>query len=461
MSAGFSGLNTALTALHAQRRGLEVTGQNIANANTEGYTRQRMDMQAVAGTPVPAIYSTWNGAGAGVSVSDINRLRDGFLESRGRAEHANGANLAEQQNVYVRIETIFAEPSDTALQSQFADFWSGWADVANQPGNMAARTQLIERGAVVADGLRGAYAALSSQWDTQRVQINAHVVEVNTAADAVAQLNQTILTSRSAGLPQNELADQRDLHLMKLAELIGAVGTYRDDGTVDVSVGGSTLVSAGSVRHLEAAGATRMADQATDRVRLRWADNGQPTLVTGGRLAASLDALGDVLPGFAGKLDGIAERLAEVINDQHELGFGLDGTDGRPFFNGSTAATISVAVTSPQELGVAKAAGSLDGSNAEKLAELSKLVDGPDAAYRSMVVSLGVVSQTVSRRADIQARVSEGVDALRSADAGVNLDEEMTNMLTYQRAYEAASRVLNAVDGLLDTLINRTGLVGR
>src|SRR5688572_5695302 len=99
----FSGLSTALSALYAQRRGLDVTGQNVANANTAGYSRQRVDMQAVGGATVPAVHSVWTGAGAGVNVTDVARIRDAFLESRGRAEHANGAYLNARQQVLAQV----------------------------------------------------------------------------------------------------------------------------------------------------------------------------------------------------------------------------------------------------------------------------------------------------------------------------------------------------------------------
>src|SRR5918992_2625453 len=118
MGSTFGGLSTALSGLHTQRRALELTGQNISNANTEGYSRQRVDMQAASATPVPALHSPYDGVGAGVRVSDVLRMRDGFLESRGRAEHAQSTYLTAQNEMYGRIENIFAEPSDTALASQ-------------------------------------------------------------------------------------------------------------------------------------------------------------------------------------------------------------------------------------------------------------------------------------------------------------------------------------------------------
>jgi flagellar hook-associated protein 1 FlgK len=157
------GLNTALTALHAHRAGLDVTGQNIANANTEGYTRQRADLRAHGGPPVPAIHSTWPGAGGGVSVDDVVRLRDTFLENRGRSEHAQQAYLGTLDQAYGFVENILAEPSDTALAAQLSEFWAGWHDVANNPADLATRNQVLQRGAVVADGLGAAHEALGPQ----------------------------------------------------------------------------------------------------------------------------------------------------------------------------------------------------------------------------------------------------------------------------------------------------------
>src|SRR3954451_3950853 len=122
MTSTFGGLNTALSALYAQRRGLDVTGQNIANANTEGYSRQRVDMRSIGGQEVPALYSVWNGAGAGVDIASVSRTRDAFLEARGRAEHGQAAYLTSQAQTFSNIESIFQEPSDTAMQSQLDDY---------------------------------------------------------------------------------------------------------------------------------------------------------------------------------------------------------------------------------------------------------------------------------------------------------------------------------------------------
>jgi flagellar hook-associated protein 1 FlgK len=469
MSGTFGSISTALSSLYSQRRALDTTGQNIANANTEGYSRQRVQMQAATANPVPALHSTSDGVGAGVTVSDVARLRDTFLEARGRAEHSNSAYLAARNEIYGQVENVFAEPSDTALASQLDDFWNGWSEVASQATNTAVRSQLLERGRVVADGLKAAYDQLDAQWNTLRTQTGAYATDVNSAADAVALLNQTIEQQKAAGLPTNELADKRDLHLMELARLTGATTVARDDGTIDAYVGGSALVSGGVARHLAVAGSRELANQAGSPVHLRWgSEDGPAAAVTGGKLAAALDTLNKIIPRYANGLNDVAVKLAERVNEVHGAGYPMSGPDtAGDFFTsgtpgvGITARTITVAIDDPRDLGVSRVAGSADGANADAMARLGKLSDGPDSAYRELVVGLGVEAQAAQRRADIQARVAADIDVLRSADAGVNLDEEMTNMITFQRAYEAASRLLTSVDQMLDVLINRTGLVGR
>lgn len=462
--SSFSGISSALSALHSQRRGLDVAGQNIANANTEGYTRQRVQMESVAGSSVPALWSTSKDTGNGVAVADVQRLRDGFLETRARAEHAQGAYLSNQKAVHANIENIFAEPSDTALQAQMADFWSAWGDAGLHPEDLAARAALVQRGTVVADGLRAGYDAMSSQWGSERSFLDAQAVDINTTAATVARLNSSILTAQTSGLPVNEMADHRDMHLMHLAKLTGATASVRQNGTVDVYLGGSTLVSGMNSRTVETFGANRLQDQPVGgqlpgSVGLRWTDTGS-AVTAGGSVGSALETLTKVLPTYGAALDDVAARLASTVNAQHALGHGLDGGTGRAFFSGSTAAGMNVAVT-PEQIGLSLTAGTFDGSNADKLAAFGRLAGGADLTYQSMVADLGVAAQAVERRSDIQNSMTADLDSARASSSGVNLDEEMTNMLSYQRAYEAASRVLTTIDGMLDQLINRTGLVGR
>jgi flagellar hook-associated protein 1 FlgK len=460
MASSFGGINTALTSLYAQRYALDITGQNIANVNTEGYTRQRVNMTSQAGSIVPTMWSKSDGIGTGVAVTDVQRLRDEFLESRGRTEHGQRANLTAQTAAYSAVEDVFAEPSDTALQAQLHDMWSSWSDVSNNPSLPASRSALLEQSATVANVLKDGHEALSGQWTANRTQLDAYAAEVNTTASAVAELNSTIVQAKATGVTVNELEDQRDLQVMHLSELTGATASKRTNGAIDVFVGGSTLVSQFTTRAIQVTGASRLADQGTDPVKVSWVDTGTAA-PPGGTMGAMADTMTTIIPKLSAQLDDVADKLITTVNNAQANAFDLDGNPGQPFFSGTSAADIAVAITDPRKVAASSSAGTFDGSAADALADSGSSPTGPDKAYQSMIAQLGVSAQASARRADIQSKVTLQVDASRESESGVNLDEEMTNLLTYQRGYEAAARVLTTVDSMLDQLINRTGLVGR
>jgi flagellar hook-associated protein 1 FlgK len=464
----FSSLNAATTALWAQRRALDVTGQNIANVNTEGYSRQRVDLQAIGGSVVPAFYSTSPGIGAGVSADDVQRIRDAFLEGRGHTEHANSARLLVEADTLEQVETAFREPGNTGIQSLLSEMWDGWEDLHNHPESEAARTQVIERMKTLVGGIQFSNSSLEAQWDQTRDNLGVLVDDVNAAAQTVAELNKAIRVAQQAGLPANDLSDKRDVLVMKLADQVGATVRPGSYGTVDVVVGGMSLVSGSSASRLAVAGATDVDGVDDDKPRIVM-ESGSYTVAAGGTAGGQLSALNTIIPNFRDQLDGIAKQLVDTLNAQHQLGYDLDGNPGGAVLSGDTAATISVEISNPREIAASLVGDppplpprpSLDNGNADKIAQMRQEVAGTDATYRKMIVELGVQAAVAIRNQDIQAVITTQVDAARESVAGVNIDEEMTNMLSFQHAYSAASRMVTAIDQTLDTLINRTGLVGR
>jgi flagellar hook-associated protein 1 FlgK len=475
----FSGLSVGLSSLYAQRRGLELAGHNISNANTEGYSRQRLRLEADGGPIIPAIHSRWNGAGNGVTTADVERLRDVFLEARSVQERGTDAGLRGNQVMLSRVETILSEPGDSGIQSQLADFWSGWDDVANQPDSLAARGQLLERAQTLASGLNGASERLETQWSASREQLSATVQDINATAASVAEYNRSIMSATKAGLSPNDLADQRDLMVQRLGELAGVTLRPGDAGSVNVYLGGTALVRGDAAERLAVTGPDSMpkpkidppAATPTPLVSLSWERDGYP-VSTGGSSGGLVQGMNDVLPRYRDQLSDLSGKLLTQVNDVHTQGFDQSGAPGGAFYTASADGRLTVAFTDPAKVAAsdsnvtdpetgAVVSGNRGGGNAAKLAELSTVKGGPDELYRQIVVGLGVEAQTANRRVDIQSNILSQIDGAREAEAGVNLDEEMTSMLAYQRAYEGAARFVSAVDQMLDTLINRTGIVGR
>ena len=465
--SSMSSLTTALSALHAQRKGLDTTGHNIANANTVGYTRQRVDLASRSGVGA-TVWSSVSGTGQGVDVAGTKRLNDAFLDLRSNQEHSLQGNLLVNQSVLGRIELAFGEPSELGLASQLNDYWASWDDVANHPTDMAARQALLERASTLSGNLRGTAQSLDALRTDFFAQMQGQVTAANQTATAIAQLNNDIADASNAGLSANDLMDRRDLLVSELADLLGATTRPGGNGTIDVFVGGTALVRGFSAESMEVVvgGSPPVAE-------VQWSKDGYPADIAGGSMAGLLTATNDTIPSYLSQLDAVAVRLVELTNAMHTTGVDLQGAAGTALFTGTGAADITVAITDPERLAAAApGGGTADGSNALALAALAGHkgvaggvppfdTDGPDLAYRKMIVGLGVQTDAVNRRVDIQSEITRQVDAARDSQAGVNLDEEMTNMLAYQRAYEAASRFLTTIDQTLDRLINATGVVGR
>ncbi len=465
----FSGLNIGLSSLYASRRALELTGQNISNVTTEGYSRQRVDLQSVGGPIKPALHAKYDGAGNGVMVAGVDRLRDMFLEARSLTERGTAAGLAGDRVLLGRVEAVLSEPGDAGIQKQLADFWDGWDDVANKPDSLAARSQLIERAQTLANGLNSAVDKLDAQYDATHQQLTATVLDINAVAVGVADFNRAIQSATRAGMSPNDLLDKRDVLVQRLGELAGVTVRQGEAGSVDVLLGGTALVSGTTTAALKVQG-DGGTPPGSDAVAVGWADPADPTAdgpeaVTGGAAGSMLKGLNDVLPRYRGELTTIADTVRTQVDTVHNAtAFDQKGAPGEDFFV-VTDGRLVVNVTDPAKVaasaGNGGGTGDRGGAKAAQLAELSTAKGGADELYRRTVVALGVEAQAAGRRVEIQDNILSQIDAARESESGVSLDEEMTNMLAFQKAYEGAARFMSAIDQMLDTLINRTGVVGR
>jgi len=473
----FSTLSTALSSLHTQRAALDVAGQNIANANTVGYTRQRAETASISATAAASRFSAGLTVGQGVSVTGVTRLGDVFADARVRSSTSLAADLAARATTYARLETTITEPSDNGIAAQLATFWAGWHDVANNPSEPAPGQVVLESAQILVDAVATGYRAARTQWDETRAQSVAYVDAVNTAASSLAELNTTIRSVTVSGGNANELMDRRDLLTTQLAELTGATARLQEDGTVTVSVGGNHLVSGSSAYRVDLVGSTTLAGAAADAPRLEWErTSAGPVVLDGGLLAGNLanlagarpDRTGGALAEAAAAYDRLATQLHDQVNAVHTTGVTTAGTPGGEFFALSSdpgtppALGLTVAVRDPADIAAAAPGqGAYDGSVADAIARIGASAGSPDRAWSAFVVDLGVKTQAALRSAEVSEQSRATAALVQLSASSVDIDEETVSMLAFQRAYQGAARVLTTVDEMLDTLINRTGVVGR
>ncbi len=456
MAGTFSSFSAALSGLQYNRTAMDVASSNIANASSTGYARRQVVAQATGAPATPAIWSRWQGAGDGVEAGRITRLVDPLLDSRSRAEHAAASFLDLRSTSLSTLETSLAEPGDSGVAAALSGYQAAWHDVANNPADLAARSQLLARAQTLRDTIATQGTAVGNEWAGQRNRLDAGVAEVNQVASQLADLNRGLRASSVAGTDAGTLLDQRDVLTARLAELTGAAVTVNADTTVEVSVGGQSLVSGYTATAMTVTGATDIAAAASDPVVV--SVGGAPVTLAAGSVGAGQQLLATDLPTYLSALDDVVAALTSTTNAQHAAGLDLDGAAGGDLWTGTTAATLQVAITDPRKVAAAAASrGGLDSSNADLLANL----DSGAGSYRNLVTAFAVTVTSARQGAGNQAALVAQIDASRESLSGVSTDEEMVNLLTAQRGYEACARVLTALDSMLDTLIHSTGMVGR
>ncbi|MEP7369845.1 MAG: flagellar basal body rod C-terminal domain-containing protein, partial [Dermatophilaceae bacterium] len=285
------------------------------------------------------------------------------------------------------------------------------------------------------------------------------VKDVNSLTAEVARLNGAIRSATLSGAAPNELSDQRDLLVLRIAEVTGAVARPGDNGVVDVTLGGRTLVNGNRSEDLEAVGPVSY-PASFGAVSIAWAGTHQPAAVSNGILSGQLTALNATIPRAMADLDAVASTLADKVNTQQTNGFTRTGPPGAAIFSGTTAANLGV-VPTMLATGIAASseqppAAGFNGGNAIAMSAHAGDPDGPDTLYRNMMVQLGVQAQSNVRRTEAQYAVARRVDDARESVSGVSIDEEMTNLVAFQHAYSAAAKYITAIDATLDTLINMT-----
>jgi flagellar hook-associated protein 1 FlgK len=463
MSGSFTSLNTALSALRYNRVAMDVASGNIANVGTAGYARRRVNAEAVGAPSQPAMWSRYDGGGDGVAVSGVDRMADALLDVRARREHGNQGYLDVRQSVLERVESGIGEPGDNGVAAAIADFRSAWHDLANNPGSDAARAQLLGRAASLADSLHVQARNIEAESGDLRSRALADVAEINTVAGDLAGTNKSIAIASLNGTDAGVLLDQRDQLALRLSELTGATTSQRADGGFDVSVNGVPLVTGQNAGTLQiASGITATGAADGNPITFTISDGSGTVAVPAGMtgdLGGVTDLLTTTLPAYAAGLGAVAKQLADEINTQHEAGYDAAGNPGQAFFSydpTDPAGTIAVALTGPGQIAASSIpGGGLDAANATALAG----VTGVEDSYQRLVNGFGTAVASVRRLAANQQVLTSQVDGSREQLSGVNLDEEMVTMSSAQRAYEAAARVMTTVDSVLDTLINRTGLV--
>lgn len=456
-------LSVARSGLVASQAQIATASQNVTNAQTPGYSRQRVTLTASYPQILPA--GTF---GTGVTVAGVVRMRDEILDSGFRRDAGTAGYSEERRDALQAVESVLGEPSSSGLANSLDAFWSAWSDLSTNPESGAARSVVRQRGAEITNQLNLFGNQIEDARTVARTRLIDTASQVTNLASQVADLNRQIVAAEAAGMQSPDMRDQRDTKVDELASLIGATAYPQPNGAVNVNIGGDSLVDGAYFKPV------RVQARLNDPTQLGIAlgdlpPGGAPTETmyqVGGQMAGTLDGYNTVYTDAQRNLDAIASAIVTETNSRHRTGF-IESAPAGDFFDASrtTARTIRLDATIVADVnriaasGIANEAGdNTVAISLSRLRDTAVLVNGQTVSigegYRNVVASIATRVNGANGAATAARTLASQTDARRESVKGVSIDEEMVNLMKYQQSYAAAARLISVVDELSQTLIN-------
>jgi flagellar hook-associated protein 1 FlgK len=451
-------LGLARDALTAQSFGLDVTGQNIANANTPGYVKRTAMLE-----PRPVGTAT----SGGVRAAGIARSVDRFLDARAYEAGSFSASAKSRDGVLSQVESLFNDTSGSGLNDAIEALFGSFSALATNPNDPTARTATLASADNFAARVRQTSGQLMTQRQDLLSQAQATASQVTDIAGRIAQLNTKVFEAEVAGADGSDLKDQRDKLVGELADKIN-INVFTDGGgKLVIAAAGATLVEGNNAAALAVGTSPGGAMQI-----LVQRSNGTTFDVTAQTTAGTLGGLREAretdLVAVSQKLDQFTYDVATAVNARHAAGVGLDGLGSRALFTvaGPTGAAGSINLNAamighPEYVAAASSAAELPSGSSNAIA-LARLADGnvatgntrtPIEAYSDLVGDVGQRKMSSAQNVNLRNAIFSQAQSMREATSGVSMDEELISLSRYQRAYEAAAKLFRTADELLANLI--------
>ena len=428
----------------AARAALDVTAQNIANASTDGYIRRSVSLSEVASS---------GGYGrigdisvSGVRVNGVVRNADLFRQSEVRRTGSDSARATGELN---GLENTESAVEQSGVYDAMVKFEGSLNQLVGDPTSASLRSSVVESARSLASTFNVASKALDSVGTGLRFEATDGVTQVNTLAQQLGSVNLRLARAADATSDQTALLDQRDSLLQQISAYTDVTTTFASDNTVTLQVGGSpgqTLVQGGTVQTLGMTTATNGT--------VSFDVAGTPVTLAGGSLAGKALAL-TKLDSVHTNLDTIAASLASTVNTAQAAGVDLNGATGQPLFSGTTAVTLSLALTNGSGLATAPAGAPANSRDASNLTAMQTALSTADPAGKTDALIFDISSTVAGRQitSDALKTIADTAKVNLSAQAGVSLDNEAINLVRYQQAFQASGKVMQTAKDIFDTLL--------
>jgi len=450
MSGIFGTLNTATKGLLAQQTALHTASHNISNANTEGFSRQRVQMQADLSYTLAGVGQL----GTGVKMASVVRMVDDYVNKQIRNENSAYEQYNAKSQTLDQLEIILNEPSTTGINFTLNEMFNAWQELSKNPENLSSKTIVVEKTKALVETINHISNQIESLKFETNDQINKNILDFNSTVEKIEALNKQIFNITVKGEVPNDLLDQRDLLLKDLSSIAKVDVRYDPYGRAEIELDGKTVLNA-EVRN--------KLDRNSDG---KFTIGGDEIEISTGRIKGYLESI-DILDDVEKKLDDFAKEMATQVNSVHNPGPDHKGYD--IFIDIDSSKSIRINHVIDEDNSLISAGGNSestseigDGNRALEISKLRNKVlsDGSTIPrkYNDIVTRVGISKQQSDNIVANQEVLLNQLILKRESTSGVSIDEEVTNVLKYQRAYEANARVISVLNEMLDVLINRTGV---
>lgn len=440
-------INVARRALTAHQSAVDTIAKNIANVNTDGYKRRRVDLSALNSNGL---------RDAGFTKDNMARIRQRFIENQLGYENQNLGKYKMDKMIMTQIENIFGEPNDSGLINVMSEFWNSWNDLANDPESQYARTIVHDKGVVLANTFNRIHSDLINLNQQICNDIREKVTQVNQIINQIKSINQQINANYS-----DDLMDQRDLLVTELTNLMNIDTRESANGEITVSINGQIIVSNDYVNELAV---NTSLENGISITNIYLSEGMRPININSGEVGSLIEINNRQIPDYVDKLDTLARSIADQVNTIHYKGYNLDGTTEINFFsdNISGARDFKVSDDVYNDPSIIASGVSVDkpgdGSIAQDIFDIQfyQFVQGSTVFdfHNSTVSQIGSKvqeSEFLSRSAEMMV---QNLQNQRDSVSGVSLDEEITNLIKHEQAYQAAARMVSTVDEMMRTVLD-------
>ncbi len=471
MSRIWSMMDVGRRSLANSQTALQTTAHNIANKSTEGYSRQRVDMVTNESVGEGRLR-----IGMGARASQVNRTNNEYLEKQLEHEGNQLGYQTSKSEMLGRVEQVYNEQVNKGLNHSLGNFFNSFRELSNNPESLATRTQVKESAEYLAKDFNRVNGQLKEIQNDADFRIGLKVEEINQSTREIAQLNQKIQTIELNGTPANDERDRRDLLVKQLGEKVSIKSAESKDGMLAISVAGTgVLVSGHSQRDLVTASTPGRDNKREGNVDIFYksTDHSTPVNITkqikGGELGGLLEVRDSVVNDFIGGMDQLAAKVTEEVNMAHVQGYDRNGQTGNLFFADNysvdgAAENMKLSEAVSNDVGRIAAGAQPDAAGDNRMANVLSglqykgVFDGGkttlDDHYNALVGKIGIEAQRANSAAESQGDIVGQLKNLRESISGVSIDEEMTKMIEFQKAFDASARMVRTADEMMDTVLN-------